>query len=1486
MRLTRLAINRPVSTLMATVALLLFGVLAFQRLPINLLPDITYPTLTIRTALPEAAPAEVETLLSKPIEEVVGVVSNVVRVSSVSRAGQSDVVLEFAWDTNVDLAALEVRERLDRLELPTEADAPVLLRYDPALDPIMRLSLSSTADLTALRNLAEYTIKRELEVIEGVAAVQVNGGFEEEIQVEVDEERLTRLGLALPRVVERLQQENIDLAGGVIEDGDARYLVRTLNAFTTAADIGDMVVGQRHGTSIMLRDIADVRQGHKERRLMTRLNGREAIELAVFKRIDANTVRVAERVRQRLRDVGKNLRRRKQAAHIQVISDQSEFIRLSIRDVLSTAGIGALLAMLILYLFLRDWRSTLMIGSAIPVSVVGSFFLMYLAGLSLNIMSLGGLALGIGMLVDNAIVVLESIERQRRAGLSRPQTAFRGTSEVGQAITASTLTTICVFVPLIFVQGVAGQLFNNLALTVSFSLLVSLGVAVTLIPVLAALAGDAPAASSQEAPERLVHWVVNQVRGFQLLFGLLSLFVRPLLWVLHRLVAYFERGFNRLTTAYVAVLSATLRRRLLVALSVCMICASIAYLGRFVLQEFIPELYQGELIADVTLATGTPLQATADKVKRLEQLAMQQPQVQRVYSSIGRRQQSGAAAAEERENVAQLRLILTPEVRPTEEATLLQTLRQAFQRIAGVQVQFARPAYFSFALPLEVEIRGHDLAKLREASHRTVAQLHALPGLTDLRSSMAPGDPELHITFDRQKLVALNLDVAEIANIIKHNVQGEVATALKHPERDIDIRVRTHPTLLQGIADVERLRVNPSSATPVPLSAVGRLVVARGPSEIRREDLRRVAVVSANIQGRALGPAIQDVRQALTRVALPAGLVAEVRGQSTEMITAFRSLLFALGLATFLVYLVLASQFESFVQPFLVLFAIPLGFSGVVLALWLTGQPLNVMVCIGAVLLVGIVVNNAIVLIDYGNQSQRRGMPRRQAIEEAAAVRFRPILMTTATTVLGLLPMAFGLGQGAELRAPLAITVIGGLLVATLLTLLVIPLASSIVGGRRRSDWDLDGQPHDGRQADSPPDVTLAPRHVTVMDGDGLSARPSPPLAQSAPGEGSQPDGSGQHVQQTGQNPSGQEPEGASPMAIRERRQPEAPPTAISRLSAGTVRQTSAAPRRRFGTGGAVVVQYVAKRLVLAIPALFLVTLMVFTLVRMIPGNVVEMMFEEQGYADDLDEMRALLGLDRPLHIQYVAWLQQVLRGDLGTSLWTENAVAGELLSRLPVTLELSGLAIVFAVSLAIPLGVVAATHPDTLIDHVTRSVAIGGLAIPDFWLATMVITLPAYYFSWTPPIQFIPFAENPVGHLGQFVLPAAILGLASAATVMRLTRAMMLEVLRQDYVRTAWSKGLDDEMVILKHALRNALIPVMTILGIQLAQIAGSTVIMESIFNLPGIGKFFLDAIMLRDCPVVQGVNLCLAVFVIGLNLAVDLVYSIIDPRIRYQED
>jgi HAE1 family hydrophobic/amphiphilic exporter-1 len=517
---------------------------------------------------------------------------------------------------------------------------------------------------------------------------------------------------------------------------------------------------------------------------------------------------------------------------------------------------------------------------------------------------------------------------------------------------------------------------------------------------------------------------------------------------------FFNLAFQRFRERYLAALERALQHRWWTLCLIMVGCGAVMSLGVLLPQEFMPDLHPGELVVDISLPVGTPLAASAQQVATVEQLFIAHPLVSQVYSSIGRQQRSGGIASAEREHVAQLHMRLTPGATVADETQVISDLRRELLTQPGLQVQFNRPSYFSVALPLEIEIRGHELETLRQVSQAWSEALAGFPSLTDLRSSMAPGEPELHIVFDRQKLAVLGLDIADIATLIKQNVQGEIATALTRGERDVDIRVRSQSVLRLGRAAVEQLRINPEGDVPVTLSAVAQLQVRRGPSEIQHEDLQRVAVIAANVQGHSLGHTVRELQRWLAKQTLPPGVVARVRGQSTEMTSAFRSLGFALALATFLVYLVLASQFESLFQPLLVLFAIPLGLSGAVIALWLTGQSLNVLVCIGAVMLVGIVVNNAIVLVDYANQCHHRGSSAREAIREAAAVRLRPILMTASTTVLGLLPMALGLGEGAELRAPLAITVIGGLSVSTLLILWVMPAAYITLGAGRRQSLD------------------------------------------------------------------------------------------------------------------------------------------------------------------------------------------------------------------------------------------------------------------------------------------------------------------------------------------------------------------------------------------------------------------------------------------------
>ncbi len=1061
MKIVSFSIHRPVTVTMFMTAAVVFGMVAFNRLPINLLPYISYPTLTIRTEYPGAAPGEVENLISKPIEEAVGVVSGVVRTSSISRPGLSDVIIEFEWGTNMDFASLDVREKLDVVNLPQGAEVPILLRFDPSLDPIMRVALAGEEDLIALRLLAEERIKQDLESLDGVASVQVSGGLEEEIQIFIHEGKLAQLGIPITQVAQRLEQENINLTGGTLKDGEAEFLVRTLNEFRNVDEINDIVVGLRNQAPVLLKDVAEVRKGHKERKVITHLNGRESVEIAVYKEADKNTVAVAKTVKDKLNAIMSEFQRFHVPIEMTIVNDQSVFIQNSVDEVRNAALYGGLLAILILYLFLRSFKSTLIIGLAIPISVVVTFFFMYATSVSLNIMSLGGLALGVGMLVDNAIVVLESIDRYVQQKLAPEEAAEKGATEVGKAVIASTLTTICVFVPIIFVEGIAGQLFNDQALTVTFSLAASLLVALTLIPMLAArkfpggaARGEAaaPAANAEggvarglqqvfvEAPARFlaaVTGVGSRIGGF---LG------RPF----RAFLDFFDRSLKRLIEFYPEFLDSVLQRRgrfLLGTLALFVACLiGLNWVGN----ELIPEMSQGEFFVDVQLPIGTPVEQTDRVVNQIAALARPIPGVASVYTVAGTSSQMGFSATEQRENLGQVHIQLQRGMVGDAERRVMDRLRGELQDIPGIEYKFSRPTLFSFKTPIEVEVRGYNLKELERVTLELAQQMRDIRGLTDVKASTEGGNPEVQIVFNRRRVAQLGLDIATIGNIIRSKVQGEVATEFNRMDRKIDIRVRNREEDRRNVDDLRRLTVNPGGAVPIPLASVADIRVERGPSEIRRVDQERMALVTANLKGRDLGSVTRDIQKVIDGLQLPPDFRVTIGGQQREMATSFDSMKLAIALAIFLVYLVMASQFESLVQPFIIMFTIPFALIGVVITLLVTGTPISVVVLIGVIMLAGIVVNNAIVLIDYINQLRQRGMEKREAIKQAGQVRLRPILMTTLTTVLGLLPMALGLGEGAEVRTPMAITVIGGLLMGTLLTLVVIPTVYDIVVRERR----------------------------------------------------------------------------------------------------------------------------------------------------------------------------------------------------------------------------------------------------------------------------------------------------------------------------------------------------------------------------------------------------------------------------------------------------
>ena len=1119
--LVEFSTRRRVTVAMFWITMFLFGCIALTSLKVNLLPDLSYPTLTVRTEYTGAAPSEIETLISEPVEEAVGVVKNLRKLKSVSRTGQSDVVLEFAWGTDMDQASLEVRDKMEVLQLPLEAKAPVLLRFNPSTEPVMRLVLSSKTagktdadsirQLTELRRYADDDLKKKLEPVGGVAAVKVGGGLEDEIQVELDQQKLAQLNLPIDTVIQRLQQENINISGGRLEQGSQRYLVRTVNQFATVGEIREMLVTTQSsgnnaaasaaqqmaaiaastgdaaamaaaasvqsassssssviagGVPVRLKDVADVRQSYKEREAIIRLAGKEAVELAIYKEGDANTVATADAIKAKLEQIKSQI---PSDVELTTIEDQSIFINHAISDVQKDAVIGGMLAILIIFLFLRDGWSTFVVALSLPASIVTTFFFMDQLGLSLNVMSLGGLALATGLVVDDSIVVLESIAKARERGLGILQAAITGTREVSMAVVASTLTTIAVFLPLVFVEGIAGQLFRDQALTVAIAIGVSLIVSMTLIPMLSALKGRPPMAFPEEGshpkwqpqsrwqkPVAMTgHGVGIVSRGF--FFGIAWLFVR--LWrglaavigpVMRKASDLAMAPYHYAESGYMKLLPNSLGKPWLVlgfaAAAFAATLAIVPMLGA----DLIPQLAQDRFEMTVKLPPGTPLRETDGLVRELQEKHAKDEGIRALYGVSGSGTRLDANPTESGENIGKITVVMADGGSKQLEAEETEKLRTTMKAHPGAQVDFRRPELFSFSTPLEIELRGQDLATIQAAGQKMAALLRSNPHYADVKSTVEEGFPEIQIRFDQDRAGALGLTTRQIADVVVKKVRGDVATRYSFRDRKIDVLVRAQESDRASVESIRKLIVNPGSSRPVTLESVAEVVSTTGPSEIHRADQVRVAIVSANLRDIDLGAAVQEVRDMVAENSLGAGIGMHIGGQGEELAESVKALLFAFGLAIFLVYLVMASQFESLLHPFVILFTIPLALVGAVLALLLTRSPVSVVVFIGLILLVGLVVKNAIILIDKVNQLREAGVAKREALVEGARSRLRPIIMTTLCTLFGFLPLALAFGEGAEVRSPMAITVIGGLLVSTLLTLVVIPVVYDLLD--RRSD--------------------------------------------------------------------------------------------------------------------------------------------------------------------------------------------------------------------------------------------------------------------------------------------------------------------------------------------------------------------------------------------------------------------------------------------------
>ena len=1203
--------DRPVAVLMVFLAAVVFGYFSLNQLPVTLMPEMSYPTLTVRTEYPGAAPEEVENDISRRIEETLGVVGGLNEISSISRAGVSDVILEFVWGTSMGDAIQNTLEKLDLVRMPREAEKPLLLHYDPSLDPVMELSLSGSSKsikykgdegLRRLRRIAELQVKRRLEPIKGVAAARVRGGLEEEIHVLIDEAKLQRVNLSISQVLSRLRAENINAAGGRIREGGAEYMIRTINEYQNLDEIADTIVFRRDGREIRIKDLGQVVYGQRDREMMTKTDGSESVQIDIYKEADANMIKVAADVKKLVGEISGSTRstlagklRAEEDAYLRVVADRSIFIDNSISEVKSTAYVGGMLAIIVLLLFLRDLRTTAIIALSIPISILVTFAPLNVLEVSLNIMSLGGLAMGIGMLVDSSIVVLESIYRCREEGDSIRNAAIRGTKEVRGAVIASTLTSICVFFPMVFVEGLAGQVFSDLGLTVVTSLIAALIVAVLFIPMLASRTGFQlksgvgmashflGSTEGRLSPnsfflrfilpaivllgamiglaEGYAAWMVSAVddprfekevtdtsvaysvtifwlsvcfipliialvkllrdpigtdelklaniwgsfRAFEKSYSGMRPFIsahsayatRESIWIstslyfalrlaisflleliglslvwLFRAVAYIALVIYWLITKIGSILGRTLNKIIggksnedsaankgiyyslirwainspasMIALAAA--CFFITYsVGRQLDTELLPEVHQSEFTFEVSLPVGTPLDQTVKILGEVEKKILdskknEDSKIDTLLVMYGF-DTSNMKRSDEGEHSARFKVLLKKTNNPyrTEELVIAQ-LRDLFDDIPDITTRVTRPVLFSSKKPVVIQINGEELPELKEYSDQSTALLSKESELADVEPTLRSGAPEVQITYDRQQIIRHGLNINSIANQVRDMVKGSEATRLNRRDRRVPIVVRLAKQDRGQVADVGQLTVNPSGETPIPLNAVAKLSVGEGPSEIRRIDGKRVALVQANIGEGSLGSAVERAKRVLMEnIDWPGYMDFFITGQNKEWERSRTSLYLALGLSLFLVYVIMASQFESLTQPLIIMFTIPMAFVGTVLGLKILGINLSVVVFLGMIMLAGIVVNNAIVLVDYANTLRSRGIPLKEAIIKAGCVRLRPILMTTATTVLGLLPMALGLGDGAEIRTPMAVAVISGLLTSTMLTLLVIP---------------------------------------------------------------------------------------------------------------------------------------------------------------------------------------------------------------------------------------------------------------------------------------------------------------------------------------------------------------------------------------------------------------------------------------------------------------
>jgi len=1016
MKLSDFSINRPLAISMFIIALVLVGLVSLPRLKVDLFPDMEIPVAVIITSYEGAAPAEVEKTVTKPIESAVSTVSNIKELRSISNYGNSLVIVQFNWGTDLDNAVNDLREKLDmaRSMLPKDAQSPKTMKIDPNSEAIMSLAVEG-ADVVKLKKIAEDTIKPQLERIEGVASASISGGREREIQVNLNQAKMESYGLSVSQVSQALASDNISGSAGYINKGSSEISLRVSGEYNNIEDIKKIRISLSGGNSISLADIASIEDSFKKVDSYTYVNGNPSLGIDIMKASGANTVQVARSVHRQIEELNKTL---PSGVQIITIMDNSEFIQQSIYNVIKHGLLGSLFAVAVLYLFLRSARSTLVVALVIPISIIATFTMMYFGGQSINIITMGGLVLGLGSLVDFSVVVLESIYRHLEKGMGLIEAAMLGTSEVGTAVIASASAQVVVFLPIAFVEGIARLVFWPMALTVSFSHIAALVTALTLVPMLSSkLLKNVPLPETNST-------------------GLKT----------RNPVKIFSAFLHKLNSFYRAILSWALgNRKKVAAATMVLLILSIAATP-LIGTEFIPSTDQGKITVDVEMPPGTKIDETVKMASSLESLIKQEiSDIEDIFSTVGSGNMVflGITSGEKASLQVNLKPLKQRKI-TTQEAA--EKLRQAVSNVPGAKITVSASSAFKgpSSSPVEITVRGEDLTMLQQVGDSIVNVVKEVEGTRNVKNSLEETRPEMRIVVDREKAARYGLSASQILSSVLVSFDGQVVSRMRTGDDEVDIRLKLARNAKANLNTLPNLTIVSPTGARVPLSSVASIQNQDAPRQINRSSQNREVTITADVSGRDTGSVNKDIQSRLSSIPLPQGYMIEFGGEAEDMAESFSSLGNAMILSVVLVFMVMVAQFESLFQPFIIMFCLPPTFIGVILGLGLTGHSISVSALLGAIMLIGIVMNNAIVLVDYINTLRKRGYERNQAILEAGPVRLRPILMTALTTVLAILPMAFGGGEGSESQAPMAVVIAFGLTLSTLITLVLVPVVYTI----------------------------------------------------------------------------------------------------------------------------------------------------------------------------------------------------------------------------------------------------------------------------------------------------------------------------------------------------------------------------------------------------------------------------------------------------------